>query len=91
MVDDKVDRDKGIDLTGVAAQARYSRAHGCQVNHRWHTRKILHNDPARFKWQSGRFFQARFPVCQIYHILSGNLISIAMTQNRLQHDPNRNG
>ena|SRR5436309_278706 len=47
MVDDELDRLKGVDLAGITAEAGDAVAHGCKVNDRGHTREILEQHTGR--------------------------------------------
>ncbi len=42
VVNNKIDRGKGINFGGVATEAFYRFAHGGQIHHRRHTGKVLH-------------------------------------------------
>ena len=84
MVDDQVDGNQRIDLLGVSSQCIHGVPHGRKVHDGRYPCKVLKNDPSRlerhlqFGWLGG------VPFGEILDILFGDLISIAVAQNRFQ-------
>ena len=91
VVDDQVDRHERVDLLRVAAQAGDRRAHGSQVHHRRDAGEILHDHPRRQEGNARATGRARGrrPGGNILHILRRDLLLIALTQGRFEHDADR--
>ncbi len=96
MVDDQVNRYKRVDHFGVSSQTRHCRPHRGQVYQGRHSGKVLHHYASRQEGNAGSapgrrpgFLgkRRRLPGGNVLHILRRDLASVALTERRLQHDP----
>jgi hypothetical protein len=91
MIDHQVNGDLRVDLGGVAAEPGERRAHSRQIDHGWHTGKILHDDAGGQVGDIGPRVGFGLPGGQRPHILLSNLPSVYLSQHRLKEHSDRVG
>src|SRR5581483_3732052 len=88
VVNDEVNRYERIDLLRVAAEASDRGAHGGQIHDCGDAGEVLHNDARRKKWNAGAR-ALRLPRGDVLHMALSNLLVVALTESRLEHDTDR--
>ena len=91
MVDHEVDRDKWIDLAGIAPQSPHGRPHSREVHHARHARKILQNHPSRLKRNLSFGGFGGVPSGEATDIEFRYFVIVAGPQQGLEHHADRIG
>ena len=86
MIDDQFCRRQGIDPVGRTAQFHDGVAHRGEIDHGWHTGKILQDDTARRKRNFGARICLRVPVGQRENVIACDVAAVLVAQQVLQQD-----
>ncbi len=89
VIDHQIDRDQGINLCGVAAQASDRRPHCGQIHDGWHSREILQDHPRRLEGHFPRRRRLRVPLRQRRDIFLRHQCAVAVSQQSFQQDFDR--
>jgi len=86
MVDHQIDGYERIDFSGIAAQSMHGVAHGGQIDHCRHARKILEHYPGGLE----RHFHADglmgVPKGQVFYVGFGDLVAVAIAEHGFEQD-----
>jgi len=88
MVDDQVDRDGGVDLLRIAAQAGQRRAHSRQVDHDRNAGEVLQDQPPGVE-RNRRSLSSWLPAGQVNHILARRFMPVQAAQRRFKEHADR--
>jgi hypothetical protein len=86
MVNDQIHGHERLDERRVAAQAFERRAHGGQIAQQRHAGEILKQYPRNDEGNLRRPLSRRCPLRQAAYIVFGDAFSVAVAQDRFQHD-----
>ena len=89
VVHHQVDRDQRLDHFGVLAHLARDSAHRGEIGEERHPGKILQHDPRDNKWNLVRPRRVGLPAGKLPHVLLGDLLAVAVAQDRFEHDPDR--
>ncbi len=85
MIDDQIHRNQGIDFLGISTQIFDGIAHGCQIDHRRHAGKVLHQHPRRMIGDLNRIVIFFLPAGNVEQILFFDDLSIHFAQQIFNH------
>jgi hypothetical protein len=91
VIDHKINRHQRFDDFGLPPSRFDRAAHRGKIDNQRHAGEILQNDPRDD--ERNFFVRGRFcvPLCQRLRNLCAGLFPVAISQHRLEHDPNARG
>ena len=91
VIDHQIDRHQRLNALGVFAQFHRDTSHRRQVGQQRHTGEVLQHHAGDHKRDLMRARRVRLPVCHLRDVLWRDAQAVAMAQDGLQHDAQRDG